>query len=67
MQFDFFQKISDDPNISMDKTNDYPYILAMGDKKTEIKCFYIVFEKKPILVSTKPFCHRVCYIQSKSR
>lgn len=35
---------------SMDKTNRFPYLLAIGEKKTEIKCFYLAFEEQILLV-----------------
>lgn len=42
--------MDEDPKCTMDDNNKYPYLIAVGPNRTEIKCFYIMFEKQPMLV-----------------
>lgn len=44
------QEMNDDPKHYMNQSNDYPYLVAIGEKKNEIKCFYITVENQLILV-----------------
>lgn len=39
-------------NELMDSTNNYPYIIAIGDSQNEITEFYIEVEKHLLIVST---------------
>lgn len=45
-----FQRMNDDPKNSMDKSNEYPNLVAMGMNKADIRCFYIMFDQQQILV-----------------
>lgn len=48
--FLYLQRMNDDPKNSMDKSNEYPNLVAMGMDKTDIRCFYIMFDQQQILV-----------------
>lgn len=44
------QEMNEDPKHIMDKANTHPHFVAMGEVKSKIKCFYIMFEEQYILV-----------------
>lgn len=42
--------MNDDPKNAIDLSNPYPHLIAVGENKNEIKCFYIAVEKQIITV-----------------
>lgn len=44
------QDVNSDPKAIMDETNQFPYLMAIGEQKNDIKCYYIAIEKQIIPV-----------------